>query len=60
MLDVTDDELERKIADLLKEHVGIGYTLELGGVVNPDTLFLLTDGAAHVVLHAVRTHDATK
>jgi hypothetical protein len=46
------EELEHKIADLIREHVVIGYVLGPGGLVDPDTIRIQSClGAAHMVIH---------
>lgn len=50
--------LEDEIADLIREHVTIGYTLGAGGMVDPNTIFVLTNAAAHMVVHRLRTPEA--
>lgn len=45
------EKLEHEIAGIIAEHVTIGYRLDPGGTVNPDTIVVTALGAAHVVLH---------
>jgi hypothetical protein len=45
------EKLEHEIAGIIAENVTIGYRLDPGGTVNPDTIFVTALGAAHVVLH---------
>lgn len=45
---------ESELAELIKDHVNIGYELLPGGVVDPTTIFITTLAAAHVVLHKLR------
>jgi hypothetical protein len=47
------EALERKVAALIVEHAGVGYTLRPGGLIDPSTIFLTANGAAHVVVHAI-------
>ena len=52
----TRDQLERRIARLIAEHVTVGYSYAPGpphGLVDPATIRLHTLGAAAVVVHAL-------
>lgn len=47
-------KLEDEVAELIAENVTVGYTLGPGGLVDPDTIFVLANGAAHVVIHRLK------
>jgi hypothetical protein len=49
---------EEEIAALILEHVEVGYTLGEGGLVDPDTIFVSTAGAAHVIAHRLSLPDS--
>ncbi len=47
--------LERKLAELLKEHIEIGYVLRPDGLVDPDTIKVTgAMGAAHMAIHFLK------
>lgn len=45
---------EDEIAELIKEHVGVGYRFSPDGAIDPSTIFVCAQGAAHVVLHRLK------
>ncbi len=44
------EALEREVAALIREHVGVGYELLPGGFADPDTIHVYAEGAAHMVV----------
>ena len=54
MNEVTADALAREIAELIAEHVGVGYEYDKDGHVDTDTIRVYALGAAHVVIHKLR------
>jgi hypothetical protein len=53
MADTDREKLEREVAALICEHVTIGYSFAKngGGLVDPETIFVMAEGAAHVIVH---------
>jgi hypothetical protein len=45
------DALAREIAELIAEHVGVGYEYDNDGHIDTDTIRVYALGAAHVVIH---------
>lgn len=53
------EKLERELAAIIAEHVTIGYRLDPGGVVNPDTIHVSSAlGAAHMAIHFLKQASA--
>lgn len=52
-------ELENMVADLIREHCGIGYSFK-DGHIDGDTLHLAPQGAAHMIVHALAARSSSE
>ena len=46
-------KLEQEIAALIREHAAIGYSFKDNNEIDGESLFITTEGAAHVVVHHI-------